>query len=115
MSSYSNKNIYHYFWKATCPRCGKILTQNDFKCKNCYRGTYQIEETNDDDYTYISGYSCNVCHDKTFSFYCPDCNADVTNQIRRDTGGGFFDTLFGWLIIIGIILVISFILYLIVG
>jgi predicted RNA-binding Zn-ribbon protein involved in translation (DUF1610 family) len=95
-----NKHIYHYSWNATCPRCKKELTNQDFYCSNCHRGNYQIEVTNEDDYTYMSGYSCNICRDGKMTFTCPECGADITNQIRKTRAYSFKDLLLGFLILV---------------
>jgi predicted amidophosphoribosyltransferase len=67
---------YSFKWAATCPRCSKRSTQDDFTCANCGQG--HILKSND------YGWGCPVCKKTALHPKCT-CGTDIAGVSKKSS------------------------------
>jgi hypothetical protein len=129
-------------WAATCPKCQRTASQDDYPCWNCGHKpltyVYTVTKYDRRDQTlygmrdrYAQSMTCQKCHEKPGNFICPTqgCGTRLNKLIHRtdppdaeDSGtmailGGIFaglGALFFWLVfLVVVILVILFLIALV--
>jgi hypothetical protein len=118
-------------WAATCPKCQRTASQDDYSCSNCDHEpltfVYTVTKYDRRDQTlygmqdrYKSSMICQVCHLKPGNLECPACGAIIVNDLIRGIvppGAkiGLKGTFFGLVFWVVVILVILFLILFLIG
>jgi len=77
-------DVRYVYWQATCPRCGKVSTQDDYTCTNCgHHGIVlgiEYYRVIDEDQRYLVCRGCSM-HCENLKCSNPDCDCIIDNIV----------------------------------
>ena len=92
---------FRYEFKATCPRCDRQLTSEDYPCKNCGKAYYKLTL----DGAFIGCAVCGRMNSLTVGVKCRSCGAEI-HRLDFNTGQKTVWTV-GLVVMLGVIVVVA--------